>query len=201
MGARLSCWRCGVPLRRDIPRPFPRLEQCKSCGADLHVCLQCRHYAPRYTNRCDHDLADPPREGDLANFCDYFIPKSGAHVPQDRAAAGAARSQLDALFGAGAANAGAPAQPEDPLAALKALFEDGPEDAKGSWSPSLSLPDEDLPPAEELDVPAQPEIDPCPPSGGRAHVEDREYRADCDALRACASPVPTAGTVGPSKSW
>lgn len=132
MGARLSCWRCGAPLRRDIPRPFPRLEQCKACGADLHVCLQCRHYAPRLDNRCDHDLADPPRELDLANFCDYFIPRPGAHAPPDWAAADAARSQLDALFGAGSADADTSTRTEDPLAAVKALFEDGPEDKRGS---------------------------------------------------------------------
>ncbi|HEY5789504.1 MAG TPA: hypothetical protein VIX81_02705 [Gammaproteobacteria bacterium] len=57
MASRLLCWRCGAALRDDLPRIFPRLEKCKACNSDLHVCVMCRHYAPQYIRKCAHDLA------------------------------------------------------------------------------------------------------------------------------------------------
>ena len=125
----LVCWRCGEPLRDDLPRIFPRLEKCLACGSDLHVCRMCRFYAPQYTTKCSHDRAEPAREIDIANFCSHFRLRHGAH---DGAGGGErARDDLDALFGGdtdeagGLGEEGSPSNGEpDSLAELKSLFGD-----------------------------------------------------------------------------
>lgn len=94
----LVCWRCGASLK-DIPKPLGRLAQCKSCGADLHVCRLCKFYNPNHFEKCDHDMAEPAREVDVANFCHYFRPSPDAYNPQERSRADHAMAELKALFG------------------------------------------------------------------------------------------------------
>jgi hypothetical protein len=94
----LVCWRCGASLK-DIPTPFARLAQCKACGADLHVCRLCRFYNPRHFEKCEHELAEPAREVDIANFCHYFRPTANAYHAQEKSRADDALAQLKALFG------------------------------------------------------------------------------------------------------
>ena len=96
--ANLVCWRCGASLK-DLPLPITRLMQCKACNADLHVCRLCQFYNPRLHQKCNHDMAEPAREVDIANFCDYFKPRPDAFKPADKSSADAARAQLEALFG------------------------------------------------------------------------------------------------------
>lgn len=93
----LVCWRCGASLQH-IPQPLVRLAQCKACGADLHVCRLCKFYNPRHSDKCDHELAEPAREVDVANFCHYFRPRPGAYNPQEKSRADDALAQLQALF-------------------------------------------------------------------------------------------------------
>lgn len=94
----LVCWRCGASLK-DIPTPLTRLAQCKSCGADLHVCRLCKFYNPNHLEKCDHDMAEPAREVDVANFCHYFRPRPDACNTQEKSRADDAMAQLKALFG------------------------------------------------------------------------------------------------------
>lgn len=96
--ANLVCWRCGASLK-DLQQPITRLLQCAACNADLHVCRLCRYYNPRLHQKCDHDMAEPAREVDIANFCDYFTPRPDAYSAAGQAKADAARAQLEALFG------------------------------------------------------------------------------------------------------
>ena len=107
----LVCWRCGVSLK-DIPRPFTRLAQCKACGADLHVCRLCKFYNPGHFEKCDHDMAEPAREVDVANFCHYFRPRSDAYNPREKSRADDAMTQLKALFGDDEANSEKDSSPE-----------------------------------------------------------------------------------------
>lgn len=128
---KLRCWKCGEPLRRDLPRTFPRLEQCKACGSDLHVCRMCRHYAPRYISQCAHDTAEPPRDRELANFCQHFRPSREAFQGGGSDDAESARRELDALFGGGNdVDSGEPdyesTQAPNSFEALDALFKDEP---------------------------------------------------------------------------
>jgi hypothetical protein len=94
----LVCWRCGASLQ-DLSTPLARLAQCKSCGADVHVCRMCRYYNPSHFEKCDHDMAEPAREVDVANFCHYFRATAQAYKPDDKQRAEAALDQLKALFG------------------------------------------------------------------------------------------------------
>jgi len=111
----LVCWRCGSELRDDLPRIFPRLEQCTACGSDLHVCVMCHHYAPQYVGCCSHDQAEPVRDTQLANFCAHFRPRPNAQRNLSDPAAGGLGA-LDALF-AGAVEVPAPSVAADPDAA------------------------------------------------------------------------------------
>ncbi len=126
MHENLTCWRCGAPLRKEIQRPFPRLEKCPACEVDVHVCRMCRHYAPRYTQKCDHELAEPAREVDVANFRHYFKPSPHAFDGPEKQEESSAQDALSDLFGK---DSGEPAErspaTEDPTASLNALFGEG----------------------------------------------------------------------------
>jgi len=127
----LLCWRCGESLA-ELTLPLSRRDECPKCRAELHVCRMCVHYAPRLLRGCDEDDAPDVRDKETANFCDYFKPSPRAFDAGRASAEAAARAELEALFGAPAAQdraAGenaAPAdkgKPDDPLAAAEALFE------------------------------------------------------------------------------
>ena len=94
----LVCWHCGGSLK-NIATPFTRLAQCQACGADLHVCRLCKFYNPNHFEKCDHDMAEPAREVDIANFCHYFRAKPNAYNPREKSRADDAMAQLKALFG------------------------------------------------------------------------------------------------------
>jgi len=96
--SKLVCWSCGAPLK-DIPLPFTRLEQCKTCRADLHVCRQCRFYNPNHSDKCDHDMAEPARDPAVANFCHYFRPKTDAFTQDKKSRSDVALQELKSLFG------------------------------------------------------------------------------------------------------
>ena len=98
MTLELVCWRCGNTLK-NLPRRIPRLAECSDCRVDLHVCMMCRHYAPRYGGQCSHDRAERVQDKKKSNFCTYFRPRPNAHLPPDGGAEEATRTQLGALFG------------------------------------------------------------------------------------------------------
>jgi hypothetical protein len=72
-----------------------RREECPHCRADVHVCKNCNFYDPKAYNECRETSADVVREKDRANFCDYFVARTGAN-PMDKAAA--LRAAAEALF-------------------------------------------------------------------------------------------------------
>ena len=102
MKKRIECWRCGTPVRPD-QLPLSRLEPCRHCHADLHVCRLCRSWNPRYTSKCSHDHAEPPLDRERANFCQYFKPAAGVFHNAGAPPGESARTDLEALFGAGPA--------------------------------------------------------------------------------------------------
>lgn len=107
MSATLLCWKCGASLK-GVSLPFTRRDECPICHAELHVCRMCRHYDPQITGLCRHDYAEPPRERERANFCDYFKASLYAYRPPGKRSADQAR-KLAELFGEDAA---APLQTE-----------------------------------------------------------------------------------------
>ncbi len=95
----LVCWNCGEDLA-DVPRPISRHASCPQCFNELHCCRLCRHYDPSASMTCFEDRADPPLTKENANFCDFFSPRFGAFENKTADKSAAARTDLDALFGA-----------------------------------------------------------------------------------------------------
>ncbi len=106
------CWKCGAPLAQ-VPLPLSRYAQCPACESDLYVCRQCVHYDSRYSNACREERAEPPRESNRANFCDWF--EANPEVRGGGDADAAARRELEALFGGGAEQASTGTNPLDAL--------------------------------------------------------------------------------------
>lgn len=116
----LVCWKCGAALA-DYTLPLRRLEECRTCHAELHVCKLCEWYSTSVAKHCREPIAEEVKDKERANFCDYFKPRPGAYssAPQDEAAK--AKSELDALFG-GSKPAAEPSAADKAKAELEALF-------------------------------------------------------------------------------
>jgi hypothetical protein len=116
----LVCWRCGTSLA-EFTLPLRRLEECRKCAAELHVCKLCEWYSVTVAKHCREPIAEEVKDKERANFCDYFKPRPGAHVAQDIATSSKARSDLDALFG-GTKGASEPSAADKARAELDNLF-------------------------------------------------------------------------------
>ena len=95
---RFVCWQCGGSLDA-VRRPIRHGARCPACRADLHVCRQCRHHAPKVRGECDHDRADRVIDKTSANYCTYFRPARGAWRGDADAGCDRARDDLAELFG------------------------------------------------------------------------------------------------------
>jgi hypothetical protein len=107
-----TCHGCGATLR--IDGPVGRRTTCPECDADLHTCLNCRHYDDSAAHQCREPHAEHVVEKDQSNACELFQLGDGAS--RRRAGSKAARDRLAALFGEG------PAREQDPRDALESLF-------------------------------------------------------------------------------
>ncbi len=74
--ADFFCFRCKTP--NEVRERVGRRDTCTKCDADLHCCLNCRHYNPSAHNQCNEPQAEWVRDKDRANYCDYFEPRRGA---------------------------------------------------------------------------------------------------------------------------
>lgn len=116
MSMEHACWKCGADLK-DLPQPLGRRAECPACGAELHVCRQCRHYDTAKAKQCRELAADEVRDKTRANFCEWFQARAGASSASIKPAGGG-QAALDGLFGGPAASAPAP----DPRSELDKLF-------------------------------------------------------------------------------
>lgn len=103
MSEELHCWRCGADLGA-LSLPLSRTDECPDCGIYLHVCRMCVYIDPAVARACREDDAEEVKEKERPNFCDYFRPSAHAFDSDVAAADSNARTQLDALFGAGEAS-------------------------------------------------------------------------------------------------
>ena len=94
----LKCWKCGTSLA-DYTLPLRRLEECRACHAELHVCRMCEFYDTGKAKHCRETIAEEVKDKQCANFCDYFKPTPSAYQPGTLSAADKARAELEALFG------------------------------------------------------------------------------------------------------
>jgi hypothetical protein len=114
----LVCWKCGASLE-ELSLPLRRQEECKACGAELHVCRLCEFHDTAVAKSCREPVAEEVKDKTRSNFCDYFSPRPHAYSATGDAASNA-RSELESLFGGGQA---ASAAPEDEARArLEELF-------------------------------------------------------------------------------
>ena len=97
MPISLVCWKCGASLA-ELSLPLRRLDVCKACNAELHVCKMCVEFDTAYAKHCREPTAEEVRKKDEANFCDHFKPKAGAYVAKNVAEIDRARAALDQLF-------------------------------------------------------------------------------------------------------
>ncbi len=107
-----TCHRCGATLR--IDGPVGRRTTCPECDADLHTCLNCKHYDETAAHPCREPHAEHIVDKDQSNACDLFQLGDGAS--RRRGSSQAARDRLGALFGE------APKPIENPRDAREALF-------------------------------------------------------------------------------
>lgn len=90
-----ACCACKKDLPPDLQTG--RREECPFCGADLHCCLNCTFYQRTAPNQCREPIAEPVKEKQKANYCDYFkFAESAAGAGQ--AVLEKSRKQLDDLF-------------------------------------------------------------------------------------------------------
>ena len=47
----LVCWKCGASLAA-LSLPLRRQDECKACGAELHVCRLCEFYDTSVARSC-----------------------------------------------------------------------------------------------------------------------------------------------------
>ncbi len=95
--AERICHRCRKTLT--LTDHIGRREMCAFCGADLHVCLNCRFYDPGIYNGCREPQAERVLDKDRSNFCDYFDFRHGVDIPQSVAnGQTSAKDRLAALF-------------------------------------------------------------------------------------------------------
>ncbi len=114
----LTCWKCGASLEA-LSLPLRRLDECKQCGAELHVCKLCEWYSTSVAKHCREPIAEEVRDKERANFCDYFKPRPNAYSNAAQSAAERAKAELDSLFG----GSSRPADTPEPSAAERARAE------------------------------------------------------------------------------
>ncbi len=72
-----ECWKCGDDLSW-ATLPLRRLEACKACGSELHVCRMCEFYDTNAAKSCRETVAEEVKEKDCANFCGYLVVNANA---------------------------------------------------------------------------------------------------------------------------
>lgn len=87
------CWSCGAKLTASY---YQREGECPQCRKQTHVCRNCRFYEPGRPNDCQEPIAEPVRDKQRANFCDYFEPSASTYHPG--ADVDALKKAADSLF-------------------------------------------------------------------------------------------------------
>jgi len=77
----VACFACGEVL--SFQDQIGRRDECQKCRADARVCKNCEFYDPKVYNECRETSADPIREKDRANLCDFFRPRSKMSANKD----------------------------------------------------------------------------------------------------------------------
>ncbi|MCB0347433.1 MAG: hypothetical protein KDD37_01285 [Bdellovibrionales bacterium] len=90
----LHCFSCKTRLEYVDTVGFR--EECSKCMADVHVCKNCEFYDTSSYNECRETTADPVKEKERANFCDFFKPSSKSSNAKEQT--DKLKSAAEALF-------------------------------------------------------------------------------------------------------
>jgi hypothetical protein len=97
MSHDLHCWKCGVSLA-DYSLPLRRIEECRTCHAELHVCRMCQFYDTAGPRAVASRLPKRSRTG--ARQFLRLLPAVVDGVPSGRSHGRRTRTaELEALFG------------------------------------------------------------------------------------------------------
>lgn len=92
----MICHSCGDTIR--IEGFIARTDECNSCGADVHCCLNCSNYEPSAHNRCREPQTEWISDREKANFCDFFIPNRLTESLNKKGKRDDVRKAFDDLF-------------------------------------------------------------------------------------------------------
>ena len=96
----MTCHACRAELQ--FKERISRTDDCPSCGADVHCCLNCVNYDTAAHNRCREPQAEWVSDRERANFCDFFSPNtknaSANKQPPNTTQPGNPRSAFENLF-------------------------------------------------------------------------------------------------------
>ena len=70
----LFCYQCNKSTKWEHKISFR--EECPHCHADLHICLNCQFYDTKAHNECKESSAEPVRDKERNNYCEYFTPSN-----------------------------------------------------------------------------------------------------------------------------
>ncbi len=90
-----TCHACGHAV--DPKASIARRDECPSCHADLHSCMNCSLHDSKVSRECREPVAEPVKDKKRANFCDYFTFRQREQAARENTA-DKARKQLDDLF-------------------------------------------------------------------------------------------------------
>ncbi len=76
----MHCSKCGEFQEEDALRKISFREDCASCGASLHSCVNCKYYQVGLSNDCKIPGTERVADREAGNFCDEFKPSDKAHV-------------------------------------------------------------------------------------------------------------------------
>jgi hypothetical protein len=91
----VKCFVCNVGVELAADGRVGFRDACDRCGADLHICKNCRFYDPSAYNECREPGAERVTDPERVNRCDWF--KASDETGGESKQAGAL-SDLDALF-------------------------------------------------------------------------------------------------------
>jgi hypothetical protein len=121
MSSSLVCWKCGHSLA-ELSLPLQRLDECRKCHAELHVCKMCEFYSVAVAKHCREPIAEEVKDKERVNYCDYFKVRPDAYSSAGLDAAAKAQADLAALFGGGKTETPPASAADRARAELEALF-------------------------------------------------------------------------------
>ena len=89
-----KCVHCGNEIELIVK--VGRRDECPQCQADLHTCIQCRHYDRSAHNNCREPQSEWVPDKEAANFCGYF--EFGRDITETKNEQDKAKNDLDGLF-------------------------------------------------------------------------------------------------------